>query len=242
MSFKTEAFVLRSRQWHNADRLYSLFTPREGVIDVVLKSAAKAGNKLSGHLLPFSKVKIMVGRGRLDHLAGASVITDYSNLRNDLRSLSLASSVVELFLNEDRGMQKIKEFELLENIFIFLNDVNISIENKALLVRIFLWKYLSLAGWQPQLDHCVICKKEIKISKYMPGRGIICLDHQEADSVPISNELIQFLQFIIRADWGQLSNLSISKKLNKEWLQISQIYYQSIYEKPSQSLKLFMYG
>ncbi|PIR07128.1 MAG: DNA repair protein RecO [Candidatus Komeilibacteria bacterium CG11_big_fil_rev_8_21_14_0_20_36_20] len=249
MSFKTEAFVLHSRPWKNADRLYSLFTPQEGLIEVIVKSAAKSGNKLAGHLLPFSRVKVMIGRGRLDHLAGASVVIDYANLRSDLRLLSLSSSVIELFLASDGGAEKIKEFELLGEILFFLNNQEISTEHKLILVRIFLWKYLSLAGWRPQLDSCVICQKDLsaglsagEAGKYMPGRGIICREHQNVSSVSISGELIKFLQFIIRADWGQLDSLSISQNLNKEWLKISQIYYQTVYDKPSQSLKLFIYG
>mgnify|MGYP004006597975 CR=1 FL=1 len=56
MAFKTEAFVLRARPWRNADRVYDLLTPQEGVINAVLRSAAKSSSKLAGHLLPFSKV------------------------------------------------------------------------------------------------------------------------------------------------------------------------------------------
>ena len=244
MSFKTEAFVLQARVWYKADKIYYLFTPQEGVIKTVLKSAAKPGNKLSGHLLPFSKLTTMIGRGRMDHMAGVKTLVDYKNLRKDLRSLSLASSVAELLLREESSGNKQIEFELLGEIFSFLDDDTVGEDVKMLLVRIFLWKYLSLSGWQPELDNCLLCNKEIngQAGKYIAGRGIICREHESMNSVLITRELVEFLKFIIKADWSKLTDISLSQSLNREWLRLSKIYYQSVYERPSQSLKLFSYG
>jgi len=232
MSFKTDAFVLRVRPWREADRLYDLFIAQEGVIHVVLKSAAKPGNKLAGHLLPFNKVRVMIGRGRLDHMAGAAVITNYANLRNDLRQMSLAASVVELFLGDQSGGQKFREFSLLEHIFTILDHPGIQLNKKLSLVRAFLWKYLSLAGWEPYFQ----------ASQTSDAQGIMYMEHDHSRSIKISSELFDFLKFIIYADWPQLINLSIDNQLNKEWQRVSKIYYQAIYERPSQSLKLFSYG
>ena len=241
MSFKTQAFVLRSRVWREADRLYDLFTPEEGVINVILKSAAKPGNKLAGHALPYSKVRVMIGRGHFDHLAGVETIRDFKNIRSNLKLLSLASSVVELFLYDQERGSKYREFSLLESIFSFLDNPDIEMEKKSMLVRVFLWKYLSLSGWQPQLDKCLICSKDISSGKYVSGRGIICSEHQEG-GFEISDNLIDFLRFVIDADWSDFINLKIDKNLNKEWLKASSMFYQSVFERPSQSLKLFNYG
>ncbi len=71
MSFKTEAFVLKNIPFREADRLYTFFTSQEGIMQAVLKSAAKSSSKQAGHLPSFAKVKIMIGRGKMDHLAGA---------------------------------------------------------------------------------------------------------------------------------------------------------------------------
>ena len=58
----------------------------------------------------------------------------------------------------------------------------------------------------------------------------------------VSSELYDFLQFVIKADWTDFADLSINQRLNKEWLKISQVYYQTIYDRPSQALKLLAYG
>ncbi|PWB38509.1 MAG: DNA repair protein RecO [Parcubacteria group bacterium] len=243
MSFKTEAFVLRSRTWREADRLYDLFTPQEGVISAVLKSAAKAGNKLSGHLLPFAKVRVMIGRGRMDHLAGVDILKNHENIRTNLRNLFLASLVAELFLEQDHGGRKEDEFKLLEDVLTMIDDDKLSPDTKLLMVRIFLWKFLAVAGWRPELEECLICRTKITNSgKYVPGRGIICVTHQDQAAVHLSAEMLDFLRLILRADWQAFGQIAVEKNLNKEWLRLSQLFYQTVYDRPSQALKLFTYG
>lgn len=243
MSFKTEAFVLRSRPWREADRLYDLFTPGEGLVSVILKSAARAGNKLSGHLLPFAKVRVMIGRGRMDHLAGVAILQNYENIRTNLRNLFLASLVAELFLEQDHGGQKKEEFKLLGEVLALLDDQKLSGDNKLLLVRIFLWKFLAVAGWHPELNQCLICRYPVEgAGKYVPGRGIICRRHEDQPAVNVSTGMLDFLRLIISADWDALEKLSLDQNLNREWLQLSKLFYQTVYDRPSQALKLFTYG
>lgn len=225
MAFKTESFVLRSRPWVGADRLYDLFTPYEGVIRVLLKSGLKSSNKLSGQMLPLAKVRVMIGRGRMDHLAGADTIRDFPNIRKNLKNIFLASSIAELVINEQSQSDKKEEFRMLEQIFLSLDDPGVDLDQKIILTRIFLWKYLSLSGWQPRFE-----------------KGIIYMSEHGRKGQNISDNLIDFLQYIIQADISVCQNIKISATLNKEWLKMSQIYYQTVYEFPSKALKLFSYA
>lgn len=242
MTFKTDAFVLKIKPWREADRLYYLFTPHEGMLQVVAKSAASSSSKMAGHLPSFGKTRVMIGRGKQDHLAGAQLIKDHASLRTDLRSMSLAASIAEIFLSELSTGIKWQEYELLEDIFSLLDDNTTPHDKKLVLVRAFLWKFLSIAGWQPQLDYCVVCNKEITEGNYLPGRGIICFDHQQATTLSMSQNLLQFLREIITRPLVDVLEQDISKDLNKEWLQASQAYYQEVYDRPSKALKLFVYG
>lgn len=243
MAFKTEAFVLRSRPWQRADRLYDLYLPQEGVVPVILRSAAKSGSKLAGHLLPFAKVRVMIGRGRRDHLAGVTILKDFSHLRTDLRLLTLAASVAEMLLHDKSLGHKFKEFLLIDNILNLLNETDLSNTKKNLLVRTFLWKYLKLLGYAPQLDRCLLCNKTLISSTnyYLPGRGIICQAHGENQVWPISQELINWLKNILQQDWHDLLDSNLPDSLNKEWGKISQVYYQTVFETTPQSFKLLAY-
>lgn len=225
MSFKTDSFVLRSRPWTTADRLYDLFTPYEGVIRVLLKSGQKAGNKLSGQMLPFSKVRVMIGRGRMDHLAGADTIKDFPRIRQNLHLIFLASSVAELLINETSQSDKAPEFQMLDQIFGQLDDPSINLAQKIILTRIFLWKYLSLAGWQPRF-----------------GQGIIYMSGHTDKGQEISDNLQDFIKYIIQTDLDACCHIKIGQRLNQEWLKLSQNYYQTVYDFPSKALKLFNYA
>ncbi|MBT4349962.1 DNA repair protein RecO [bacterium] len=242
MAFKTEAFVLRTRTWREADRLYYLFTPHEGLITAVVKAAAKSSSKLSGHLPPFAKVKVMIGRGKMDHVAGTHLIKDYQNIRTNIRNISLAASIVELFLGEASSGPRWKEFQLLEEMMVLLNDKRLTDEQKMLLVRTFLWKFLSISGWHPQLDHCIICGCSVSSGAYLPGKGVVCMQDRSANALLMSKDLLQFLREILSRPLIDVLDISIAKQLNREWLQASQAYYQEVYDRPSQALKLFIYG
>ncbi len=242
MSFKTEAFVLKNIPFRESDRLYTLFTPREGIIQAILRSAAKSSSKQAGHLPTFGKVRMMIGRGKMDHLAGVHLLNDFSNLRKDIKIMSLASSIIELYTYESSGGQKVEEYYLLENILYLLDNREIDFNKKILLSRIFLWKYLSISGWKPELDKCVICNSRIKNGNYWPGHGIICSRHNNEQKIIISKELIDLLKLIINNNWSELINININKELNKEWLKISKLFYQAVYERPLKSLKLYNYG
>ena len=243
MAFKTEAFVLRSRPMSRADRLYDLYLPQEGVVPVILRSAAKPGNKLAGHMLPFAKVRVMIGRGRRDHLAGATIIKDFSNLRTELKSLTLAAAVAEILLHDHSLGNKFEEFLLVDNILHLLNEADLSYQQKKILVRIFLWKYLKLLGYAPQLDQCLVCNQVLKsqANSYLPGRGIICEEHSDNQAYPVSQALIDWLKNMLLADWPDLLDAELSLSLNKEWGQISQVYYQTVFESTPQSLRLLAY-
>ena len=243
MAFKTEAFVLRSRPMSRADRLYDLYLPQEGIVSVILRSAAKPGNKLAGHMLPFAKVRVMIGRGKRDHLAGVTILKDFNNLRTDLKLLTLASAVVEMLLHDHSLGHKFKEFLLVDNILNLLNETELSLTKKNLLVRTFLWKYLGLLGYAQQLDKCLVCGKARieQANYYMPGRGIICQEHGQDQVWPISQDLVVWLKNILQQDWRELLDSDLSLSLNKEWGQISQIYYQTVFESSPQSFKLLAY-
>ena len=58
----------------------------------------------------------------------------------------------------------------------------------------------------------------------------------------ISKTLLQLIREILKQPLVEVLNFSLSKELNKEWLQASQVYYQEVYDRPSQALKLFVYG
>src|SRR5262245_30877521 len=148
MAFKTEAIVLHERVLKGADRIYELLTPHDGKLSVVARGAGKSSSKMAGHLAPFAHVKLMIGRGYQDHLAGAATINSFSNLRENWFDFILASSLVELLQRINvPGLAAQEEFNLLRDTLERLNNPENSKRERVLMARIFLWKVLTLSGW-----------------------------------------------------------------------------------------------
>lgn len=244
MAFKTEALVLHSRTLKGADRVYELLTPKEGRLSVIARGAGKSTSKMAGHLEPFSHVRVMIGRGRQDHLAGAVTVRSFRELRATWFDFILASSLVELLLRLNvPGVASHAEFDLVRSTLEKLSSSTREKRDKVLIARIFLWKMLALSGWRPNLNQCALCQHAFDRTNvyYLPVQGFVCNEHA-VDSAVLEKGLVDFLEALFSdRDWDDLVEMAGANGLEKQWLQISQTYYQDIISYPLQSLKLFNY-
>ena len=61
---KVEALVLRHSDWGEADRMLVIFSPFQGKTRVVAKGARRLRSRKAGHLEPFTRVSLLLARGR----------------------------------------------------------------------------------------------------------------------------------------------------------------------------------
>lgn len=90
---KTEAIVLRSLRYGEADRILHLYTPRRGRIGAIAKGVRRARSRFGGRLEPFFHLQLDLheGRGELLTVTGAQTIEAYPRLRTDARALDAAA-------------------------------------------------------------------------------------------------------------------------------------------------------
>ncbi len=62
--YGTEAWVLASRDWGEADRLVTLYAKDIGRIDAVAKGVRRVSSKLRGHLNIFSHTRVLLTPGK----------------------------------------------------------------------------------------------------------------------------------------------------------------------------------
>jgi DNA repair protein RecO len=244
MAFKTEAIILREKTLKGADRVYDILTPNEGKLSVIARSASRSSSKMAGHLTSFSRVFLMIGRGGRDHLAGVRTINSYRRLKEDWFDFILTSSLVELILKVNvPGQVAQAEYQLLNSALDLLIQHNRSNTDKAAIGRIFLWKMLTLSGWQPNLEQCAFCQVGLSDSKifYQPTKGFVCLRHNEV-GIPVSKQMLELLaKAIFSNDWADIILAGQNRKIGKMWQRISRHYYQDIINNPLQSLNMFQY-
>src|SRR6266699_3633940 len=75
-SLKTEAIVLRSLRFGEADRILHVYTLERGRMGAIAKGARKTKSRFGGRLEPLSHVELLlhVGSGELATVTGADLI------------------------------------------------------------------------------------------------------------------------------------------------------------------------
>jgi DNA repair protein RecO (recombination protein O) len=90
---KTEAVVLRSMRYGEADRILHLYTPHRGRVPAIAKGVRRARSRFGGRLEPFFRLHIELHEGRSELLTvtGAQTIDGHARLRSDARALDAAA-------------------------------------------------------------------------------------------------------------------------------------------------------
>ena len=104
---RTEAIVLRSIRYGEADRILHLYTPNYGRLSAIAKGARRARSRFGARLEPFFHVRAMLHEGRSDLLTvtGVDTIAVHGGLRDHASTLDAAAracdAVSRLFETSD---------------------------------------------------------------------------------------------------------------------------------------------
>src|SRR5436309_2876109 len=104
---KTEAIMLRSMRYGEADRILHLYTPNRGRLSAIAKGVRRARSRFGARLEPFFHVRAVLHEGRSELLTVTSVDTvgAHGGLREHAASLDAAAracdAVTRLFETAD---------------------------------------------------------------------------------------------------------------------------------------------
>ena len=218
-SQRVEAVVLRHTDWGEADRLLWLFTRELGKLQVVAKGLRKPRSRKAGHLEPFTRVELLLARGRdLPIVTQAEAKDVYLELREDLVRVGYASYVVELLdrFTYEEG-ENIGLYRLLSETLTRLNGE----PQPAFAVRYYEIRLLDLVGFRPQLFQCVNCGEEIQaVDQYFSFEkgGVFCLrcGEKEPGARPISMLALRILRHFQRSRYGEAQRVGLSPMVDQE--------------------------
>src|ERR1700709_667559 len=90
---KTEAVVLRSMRYGEADRILHLYTPNRGRVSAIAKGVRRSRRRCGGRLEPFFRLRVELHEGRSELLTvtGADTVDGHARLREDGRALDAAA-------------------------------------------------------------------------------------------------------------------------------------------------------
>ena len=95
---RTRAFLLRSVDYGESDRVLTLLSEERGKIAAIARGARSSRKRFGGALEPFALLEVSLARGRgsLPRLAEASLLRAYAGLSRSLGRVGAAGFALEL--------------------------------------------------------------------------------------------------------------------------------------------------
>ena len=173
----TEAVVLRSFAFGEADRVLHVYTAASGRQGAVAKGVRRTKSRFGGRLEPFSHVELGLhrGRGELSTVTGASLVRSHDRIRSDGYRLQVGlvglEAMLKLYTEEE---QNDRAFLALTRFLDALDDREAQRGKRPALdplVLSFQLKLLWLSGFLPHLGSCVECGSGDELVAFLPSAG-----------------------------------------------------------------------
>jgi DNA repair protein RecO (recombination protein O) len=193
-TLKTEAIVLRSIRYGEADRILHLYTPEHGRLSAIAKGARRARSRFGARLEPFFHVRAVLHEGRSELLTvtGVDTVATHGSVRDHAATLDAAAracdAVARLFETSEPHPEV---FRLLANELALLDaDAAQARTANGLAFRL---KLLLAAGIVPQLAACAVCGETDHLRGFSGAAGGVVCSSCEAASFPLGEDAYQFL-------------------------------------------------
>ncbi len=216
--YKVRAVVLKSMNIQEADQLLTLFSRERGKIRVVAYGACKPTSRKRGAVQPFAHSDFLLRRGSgLDTVSQCELVEMFPELRYRLDKLGYAMYLAELVDSMTA------EEEPSGAIFGLLLGTlrNLGNGDSELLMRAFEIKLLTVLGYRPCLEKCVLCEGPLRASEviFHAGAGGVlcgtCAERYEGGLL-CHRGTVELLKLLLRWEIGRLDQLQVGKAARKE--------------------------
>lgn len=200
--YKDEGIVLKTMPLGEADRIVTLFTRQNGKVRAVAKGIRKTKSRFGGRLEPFTRVALVVYRGRtLDTITSADILTSFKDVRAEYGRLTGAAALAEL-------VDKVTpERERALSVYaLLLGGLDaLGRGDGATVVPAFAVKLLSISGYHPQLRVCAGCGSSGPLGAFSPASGgSVCEPcwSEDAEAFAMGDDRRGLLIELLASDYG----------------------------------------
>ena len=193
-ALKSEAIVLRSLRFGEADRILHLYTPHRGRLGAIAKGVRRSRSRFGGRLEPFTRVALVLHEGRSDLLTvtGADTVAAHARLRESAAALDGAGracdAVARLFGDAEPHPAV---FGLLANELALLDSEPARATQANQLA--FRLKLLLAAGLAPHLAGCANCGEREHLHGFSGAAGGVVCAACEAGAFPLDGDAHAFM-------------------------------------------------
>jgi DNA repair protein RecO (recombination protein O) len=227
----TEAVVLRSLRFSEADRILHLYTQDRGRVGAIAKGARKTRSRFGGRLEPLSHVELVLheGRGELQTVTGASLVRSHAAVRDDARrsavGLVAAEAVLRLFPEQERND---RVFMALTRFLDLLDEADGGTQRAELdpLGLAFQLKLLWLAGYLPHVGSCAECGASGPITGYSPQAGGAVCANCGNGSLTLSSDGLAAIDGLLRMPLSDARGAGVSERGARDALAVVSASYE----------------
>jgi DNA repair protein RecO (recombination protein O) len=193
---KTEAIVLRSIRYGEADRILHLYSKTRGRLGAIAKGARKPRSRFGGRLEPFFRLDLILheGRGDLMTVTNVATIDGYPRLRSSGPALTAGARACDAVLRLlDSAEANLPAYNLLCRYLALLDDPGQSRGTGLEVALSFRLKLALVAGFAPELASCARCGEAEHLAGFSGAAGGVVCAGCEAGSFGLSEGAHRFM-------------------------------------------------
>ena len=174
---ETEALLVRSVDYRDADKIVTLLTTELGKVGVIAYGARHSKRRFSGTLQPFQLLRVVLKSRRareLLELVDADVLEAYPSIPGDPRRYAHAAYTFELA--REITPESERDPRQVEILLRFLRKIDGEGASPSGLAAVLL-SLLAWGGFAPAIDHCAVCGRKApsgKAGHFEMSRGVVC--------------------------------------------------------------------
>ncbi|HEY1366067.1 MAG TPA: DNA repair protein RecO [Gaiellaceae bacterium] len=231
-AYKTEAVVLRSIRFGEADRVLHLYTLDRGRVGAVAKGIRRTKSRFGGRLEPLSHVALVLhqGSGELHTVTGVDLVRSHAPAREDPHRLGVgligAEAMLRLFPEQEANP---RAFQALTRFLEVLEEATPGSARPAYdpLALAFQLKLLWLSGYLPHLTSCAECGAEDRpLVGYSPRAGGAVCEACGPDSLPLSRRGIAAIEALLAQPLAAAGGLGVDERTARDALRVVTASYE----------------
>jgi DNA repair protein RecO (recombination protein O) len=229
---ETEAVVLRSIRFAEADCVLHLYTHERGRVGAIAKGVRRTRSRFGARLEPFSHAELMLheGRGELFTVTGAQLLRSHEASRADGYRFAVGHIALEamlrLFVEQEANAQA---FHALTRFLDLLDAVEAELPAQPALdplVLSFQLKLLWLSGYLPHLATCASCGAQAPLVGFSAQAGGGICESCRAGSLPLSPEGFVGIRSLLEQPLAGARRLELGERGLRDCLRAIEASYE----------------
>ena len=192
-SFKTEAVVLRTIRYGEADRVLHLYTAARGRVGAIAKGVRRPRSRFGGRLEPFFRLDLVLyeGRGELATVTAAHTVEAHPRLRASGPSLAAAAGACDAVL---RLLDSVEPNPAAYNLLCrYLAILDGGKRETVAIALAFRLKLALAAGFSPELASCARCGEAEGLAAFSGAAGGVVCSPCQQEGFELSGEAHRFM-------------------------------------------------